>query len=37
MRVGLKKVGIILLTLIIVLTFTETAVIGINNRRNQSK
>ncbi len=33
----LKKIGIILLTFVIMLTFTETTIIGINNRGNYSK
>lgn len=37
MREVLKKVGIILLTFVIMLIFTEKTVIGISNRRNKSK
>ena len=33
----LKKVEIILLIFVIMLTFTETTVIGIDNQSNQSK
>ncbi len=34
MKEALKKVGIILLIFVIMLTFTEITVIGINSRRN---